>query len=417
MKKIMIALLAIAVLFGFAACDNSSNTPADTETPNALDVFVSQYFNKLLPTLDARIESEYATINSLTSLSFSIKESEGVGSTPATSVVFNVTGEDITADEKATTRTIRLDSWTMNASDIVGGYSGLSYTVVDITGLAGALQGTVTIDNTDATAPVISDLQVERVFAPVACTSAVVSIGSADYDVDTADVLAQISASVPYTDTSATNPLLENYVTEEFYEAAMESVYKTEIQKYVSAALTALDTEEFAKYVGTSAVETGFTTGTANTESVATLKYTIPGGEADKDIVLATSGTASISLKKGTTFAISFESGDKGEDAGLTGTTFSPKEYTITEATFVVSGSADVSTVEGVTTDTSALVLTNVSGTITSGSITLASDKISSITAASGLGTPVSGTASVSDAAIYADTTDATGTVTVTYKN
>ena len=416
MKKIMIALLAIAVLFGFAACDNSnSNTPSDAETPNALDVIAAQYFNDLLTTLDERIESDYATINNLESLSFSIKKTDGVGSTPATSIVVTVTGEDVTADEKATTRTVRLDSWTMNASDILD--ASYSYSVIDITGLSGALQGTVTIDNTDATAPVISDLQIERMFAPVACTSAVVSIGSVEYDVDTANVLAQISASVPYTDSATTNPLLENYVTEEFYENAMKSVYDSAIRTYVSAALTALDTDEFAKYVGTSAVETDFTTGTANTESVATLKYTIPGTEADKDIVLATSGSATISLKKGTTFAISFESGDKGEDAGLSASTFSPKEYTITEATLVVSGSDDVSTVEGVTTDSKALVLTNVSGTLTGGSITLASDKISAITAASGLGAAVSGTATVSDAAIYADTTDATGTVTVTYGN
>ena len=416
MKKIMIALLAIAVLFGFAACDNSnSNTPSDSETPNALDVVVAQYFNGLLGDLDSGIEADHATINNLESLSFSIKETEGVGSTPATSIVVTVTGEDITADDKATTRTVRLDGWTLNASDILD--ASYSYSVIDITGLSGALQGTVTIDNTDAAAPVISDLQVERMFAPVACASAVVSIGSAEYDVDTADILAQISASVPYTDGAATNPLLENYVTEEFYEATMKGVYETAIKNYVTAALTALDSEEFAKYVGTSAVETGFTTGTANTESVATLKYTIPGAEADKDIVLASSGNATISLKKGTTFAISFESGDKGEDAGLAGSTFSPKEYTITEATLVVSGSDDVSTVEGVTTDSKALVLANVSGTLSGGSITLASDKISAITAASGLGAAVSGTATVSDAAIYADTTDATGTVTVTYKN
>ena len=239
MKKIMIALLAIAVLFGFAACDNSnSNTPSDAETPNALDVIAAQYFNGLLTTLDERIESDYATINNLESLSFSIKKTDGVGSTPATSIVVTVTGEDVTADEKATTRTVRLDSWTMNASDILD--ASYSYSVIDITGLSGALQGTVTIDNTDATAPVISDLQIERMFAPVACTSAVVSIGSVEYDVDTANVLAQISASVPYTDSATTNPLLENYVTEEFYENAMKSVYDSAIRTYVSAALTAL---------------------------------------------------------------------------------------------------------------------------------------------------------------------------------
>ena len=32
MKKFIIAMLCVAVLFGFAACDNSSNTPADDET-------------------------------------------------------------------------------------------------------------------------------------------------------------------------------------------------------------------------------------------------------------------------------------------------------------------------------------------------------------------------------------------------
>ena len=32
MKKFIIAMLCVAVLFGFAACDNSSNTPADEET-------------------------------------------------------------------------------------------------------------------------------------------------------------------------------------------------------------------------------------------------------------------------------------------------------------------------------------------------------------------------------------------------
>ena len=34
MKKILIALLSLAMLFSFAACDNSSNTPDDTEEPS-----------------------------------------------------------------------------------------------------------------------------------------------------------------------------------------------------------------------------------------------------------------------------------------------------------------------------------------------------------------------------------------------
>ena len=40
MKKFLIALLAIAVIFGFAACDNSSSTPDTgdaTETPINID--------------------------------------------------------------------------------------------------------------------------------------------------------------------------------------------------------------------------------------------------------------------------------------------------------------------------------------------------------------------------------------------
>ena len=34
MKKIMILMLSLAVLFSFAACDNSSTTPVDPENPD-----------------------------------------------------------------------------------------------------------------------------------------------------------------------------------------------------------------------------------------------------------------------------------------------------------------------------------------------------------------------------------------------
>ena len=41
MKKFMILLLSLAVLFSFAACDNSSNTPADEPSTGVSDYVVS----------------------------------------------------------------------------------------------------------------------------------------------------------------------------------------------------------------------------------------------------------------------------------------------------------------------------------------------------------------------------------------
>lgn len=38
MKKFIIAMLCVAVLFGFAACDNSTSNPADTDTTTSTPV-------------------------------------------------------------------------------------------------------------------------------------------------------------------------------------------------------------------------------------------------------------------------------------------------------------------------------------------------------------------------------------------
>ena len=44
MKKILVALLAIAMLFSFASCDNSGNEPAPTELETSLDAFKNDFF-------------------------------------------------------------------------------------------------------------------------------------------------------------------------------------------------------------------------------------------------------------------------------------------------------------------------------------------------------------------------------------
>ena len=110
MKKIMILMLSLAVLFSFAACDNSSNTPEPTPGPGesvtvsdeqaglvigrAVDSLVAQ-ISKMLPSTDAiAVSGQTASYDDSMTLTVTKTVNPAGEGTPAETVKLTVSGID-----------------------------------------------------------------------------------------------------------------------------------------------------------------------------------------------------------------------------------------------------------------------------------------------------------------------------------
>ena len=179
MKKFMILMLSLAVLFSFAACDNSSNTP-DTEEPttpsevpygqtvalataekaaigSAFDVFDAS--TKIVEDEEAAENYKVDVAGTQYTITYS-KATEGTTDVEDASLTIVLNGVDVTKDEKATSREIQLSTYTMTFSKpeastyarIEGTYAGY------VTGKLAATvdaAGTLTALAVDSTAPVV----------------------------------------------------------------------------------------------------------------------------------------------------------------------------------------------------------------------------------------------------------------------
>ena len=435
MKKFMILLLSLAVLFSFAACDNSSDTPADEPStpvgPNNADAFVADaldaYFNgdsgsSIDPIFTALATEADATVGTdEVSLTYTFVDEDAVGSTPARLITVTVTGKDITPSASASgaTRSVRLESYTMNAAgyDDTTTANVLSYNVANLTG---SLQGSVTITKavtttTPATPASISSgtLKIDRVFAPASVGSVSVSDANGTYAVDSEDFLAQMSALCKGSGVSA------QYITESAYTTAMKAEYQTKIDAYVDGLAANLVGTFYNGLVGKSGVSVAFVPGSETSKASVTVTYNVPNSdlETDEKVLVGSENASGITtyLKEGTTFTAVFEAAANGVS---TSEDFQAATVVI-GATLVVDDKTSGTNVEG----SSNLVISGLTAAVTSGeTITVANyttaGQITDTTAFAGITTaPTSftaGTATVNDATVAADVT-ATSTETVTY--
>ena len=412
----MIALLAIAVIFSFAACDNSTQAGGDsTTTPSALDKVVASGVSTYISEIADKTSVETTDTVSATQIVFQLEKTAAVGSTPAQLVTLTISGVD-TEPEATGAHTVRLTSWTLDAETYSLATDALSYTELTVKGLSGALQGTVEITK-DATAGTYSaaGLSITRVFEPTACASAVVTSGDKDYDVTVADLLAQI-ANADFEGAALT----DKYITEAKYEELMTAEYKTAIEADVTAFLGGLadgtaDLDEILALGEDKGVTSIYNAGTRETAGNVVLTYVVPNGENDKDYPVVTNASGvSVALKKGSTFEIVFESA-VGVNNGTVDTTFTPESYTIKSATLVVTDATSDAKVQGPDTIVLANVSSDISGqeiTIVTDGAALGADAFGSVTA---LAAPTAGTATATDAKIFADVADATGNVPVDF--
>ena len=429
MKKFMILLLSLAVLFSFAACDNSSDTPADepaTPTgPNAADRFVATQLEDYLNEADltfasgqiAQAKAKLVDDNGKYSLVYTFANVPAVGSTPANNVTFTITGEDISDEDTAQGETeVRLTTWTLAATgyDDQAASETLSYEVV---GLTGAVQGSLVVTDavtTPQTPAAIKSLTITRVFAADSVGSVSVSDSNGTYPVDVDNFFAQLNSQLDGNQT-----LSSAYIAEAKYTELMTAEYEKAAKSYADAVVAGITTTYLNGLVddGTgkavSGVSTNFTKGDGETASTATITFKVPSGDAYDNtatsVKVATnaSGVNAV-LAEGSTFIIKFETSE-GE---VSGATVEPVTYTLTADVVVNDATSPAPVVTG-----SNSVRISVSGTVTAGgtiavpaNTTLGASAFTDVT----LEAVTAGTSTINDAAVAADTT-AVSSVPYTY--
>ena len=424
MKKIMILLLSLAVLFSFAACDNSSSEPAGDETPvgpNNADAFVAgqldTYFQNIATRLAKTSGDDGAKVGSdEVSLTYTFVDTKAVGSTPAKLVTVTVKGTDVSADKDAAVRDVRLESYTMNAKDYKadGDASVLAYDVVNLTGkLQGSAKITKAVTIPTATPAAISSLTIDRVFAPTAVGSVSVTDANGTYAVDAEDFFAQMDAKCTGTDLDAT------YILESAYTTAMKAEYQTKLDAYVDAFAANLVGTYYNGLVGKSGVSVKYTPGTdaSKTEVVFTYNVADTDPETDEKVLVGSeNGTGvTVYLKEGSTLKVTFTAAANGVP---TSGNFQPGTVKIDANVVVVDKTADTN-VDG----TSDLAIVGLTAAATASETITVTDyanagNIDSTSAFTGIATALStftaGTASVKDATVAADVT-VTSTETVNY--
>ena len=162
MKKFIIAMLCVAVLFGFASCDNSSNSPADDQTSTGVSDYVISKLAKDTPTdintaldstsgvfvaskltvTDGKLADGYALGDGYKTLSYT-KTEEAEGQKPETGYTITLKGY---ASTSSNTTTVTLQEYEYKFTEADFGADG-NYVTVSGT-VSGYLTGTMTVTTT-----------------------------------------------------------------------------------------------------------------------------------------------------------------------------------------------------------------------------------------------------------------------------
>ena len=159
MKKIMILVLSLAVLFGFAACDNSSSTPDEdvsgvtdgvvvelaksvpTDINALLDSTKGAFTSAKLTVTDGALAEEYTLGSGYSSITYAT-EQEAEGQRPAIGESLTLSGQASTStDGNTVTVTLREYTYTFTDAQL-----GLTDNYVTVSGsVSGYLEGTMTV--------------------------------------------------------------------------------------------------------------------------------------------------------------------------------------------------------------------------------------------------------------------------------
>ena len=406
MKKFIIAMLCVAVLFGFAACDNSnSNAPAGGDEPTAglsdyqISGVAAQIKNLLensgskiaingIFTTDELLDSanenapvEGVTISDdYTTISKTINLEDGVaGFSADTEVVFTIYGVDITPDTtKSGTKTINLEKYTYEFSAPSQDANGDNVVLSgEISGYSvGGVVSVVLDAEGKATSVKVSTVPT-KVLLPE--TDAGISATLGDETVDAAKLFAILTSA------NGTPSTAESYAD---YRATLisddASCYMNEINEFAAtlfgtsdSAIAKLATLVTSKPAGFSGVYTG-----ASTSGSATFTYTVPADTADVSISGTTSGKE-LRLAEGDTLKIVLAS------AGNTDAVNS-----FTAATFEISGTFQAYDTDAANDNFDEVVVA-ISGKLASG-VTIANSNgsVASVTATTVSASDFAGTAS-----------------------
>ena len=428
MKKIMILVLSLAVLFGFAACDNSSNTPADDDSvvdtvdyayvANSLvegyisnsstgvsAPFASATTSNNLLSADGTAKTGYTVSADYQTITFSKEISPALGNKPAQTVEVVLHGVNTTAAGTTTPLTITLQSYDYKFTRLLDSSDPTFQTVTGT--VSGDLKGSVSVTIADGKATVVNP-SIEIVFLP--SVDADVDVEYAGNAVVAADFNTYINNGVEYTGS-------ENLTSNKAYYDYNYAEAQDDIEAYVTLLLTG-STEDLASYITanlstSNALSSTFsqTQGVAAASASVTYELTDDGDETEDGDVVADDGSASLRFAEGTKFTVEF-----------TGTTTTSGSFSATGYTINGTVKAYAATA-GATPNTAfdTIVIEGLTGTLSGVTISGADNKISSFTSLD-FGTPEitdgKATATVKTAvgpALDGDTLAALGTVVAEY--
>lgn len=426
MKKIMILVLSLAVLFGFAACDNSSNTPADDDSVvdtadyayvanSIVKGYISDSTNGVsapfasgnLLNADGTVKTGYTVSADYQTITFSKEITPALGNKPAQTVEVVLHGVDTTATGTTSPLTITLQSYDYKFTRLLDPADDPTFQTITGT-VSGDLKGSVSVTIVDGKATTVNP-SIGIVFLPSA--DADVDVEYAGHTVVAADFNTYINDGVSYTG-SETLTSNKGYYDYNYSEA------QDDIEAYVTLLLTGTDTD-LASYIDanlstSNALSSTFsqTQGVAAASASVTYELTDDGDETEDGDVVADDGSASsLRFAEGTKFTVEF-----------TGTTTTSGSFSATGYTINGTVKAYAAT-DGATPNTAfdTIVIEGLTGTLSGVTISGADNKISSFTSLD-FGTPTitdgTATAEVKTAvgpALDGDTLAALGTVVAEY--
>lgn len=378
MKKILIALLSLAMLFSFAACDNSNDTPVDPDQSGddvtisdaqidqvakaitaliegtkdskvAIDAIIT---GNLLDSNGAVLDADNTEIASdWTSISKTVNLNDGIdGYSYDTVVTLTLEGVDITPNATATqNKVIRLQNYTyefstndtdsnMNNVELKGTISG--YVVGD-----GSTSGIVTVTRPAGTVTQISVTKPSSILLPESASEVNVTLGGET--VDATKLLALLNDNVPTPSPKATTyksymdaqeleaqKLMNSYVEDVILAGTGSNSLFTRLGEFI--ALSSGTTKSYAD-------------GSANSKATASISYTVP---ASANYILA-DASKSVKINQ---ITMTFTAAANGVTSG----SFTPATFEIS-GTFAVYGDA---TATKLSEDFEELVITSVKGKV-----------------------------------------------------
>ena len=326
MKKFMIVLLSVAVLFSFIACDNSnSNTPSDEPTTGISDAMVSDVatalngllaseatISDLIGTSDISASDDVVVSSDFTTITITKEVSAAIGDTvPATTVTLVLNGKEVKSATTSTSKTIALETYEYK---VEGATSDASENLAALNvSVKGYIVGTVAVV-LDGTGKVTSITPAAPSAVLVPETAAGVS-GTIGNDVIDSAKLYDFT----FNDSSAAISGMNTYSA---YRTSEIESYQNEIKSFVAALVSS--GSDFITKLGT--VGQDGLTGSYSVSGAgsATITY---ANATDAAIKLAGSGTTYVYLPADGSITLTLAGA-----AGSTATTesFTADSYTLT---------------------------------------------------------------------------------------